>query len=68
MLYLTGGGIGRRAIWARIMGTFVAAAVLVFGPGLIWALHAVRFDLAAIAAVPFGVSLYALWVLVWRFA
>ncbi len=65
LLYLTGSGIGQRAIWARIVAipisiglAFMSCTIMAF----------IRRDLAPFAALPTGLSLYALWVLIWRFA
>ena len=65
LLYLTGRGIGHHAAWARVFGS-----LLTFGLGLIslMVLTSLRRDLALFAAAPLGLSLYTLWVLIWRFA
>jgi hypothetical protein len=65
LLYLTGRGIGHHAAWARIFG-----GLLSFGLALVscLAMTSLPRDLAPLAAAPLGLSLYTLWVLIWRFA
>jgi hypothetical protein len=65
LLYFIGRGIGHRATWARILGIVLTSGFLLVS---IMALTSLRRDLAPIAALPIGLSLYTLWVLGWRFA
>jgi hypothetical protein len=65
LLYLTGSGIGRHAIWARIVA-ILTASLLALASCAVMAV--MRRDHAPFAALPIGISLYALWVLIWRFA
>jgi hypothetical protein len=65
LLYLTGSGIGRHAIWARIVA-ILTAALLALASCAVMAV--MRRDHAPFAALPIGLSLYTLWVLIWRFA
>jgi hypothetical protein len=67
-LYFTGAGLARRAAWARIVaGLIFAGTLLVCTPVLVFTLTS-RPALGVIPAVPVGASVYALWVLVRRFA
>ena len=69
IVFLTSRGIRRRARWARIVAVLISAGVLfLFSPTLLAVLHALRPALGTIAALPIGVSLYTLWVLIWRFS
>ena len=65
LLYLTGSGIGRHAIWARIVA-ILTASLLALASCAVMAV--MRRDHAPFAALPIGLSLYTLWVLIWRFA
>jgi hypothetical protein len=65
LLYLTGSGIGRHAIWARIVA-ILTASLLALASCAVMAV--MRRDNAPFAALQIGISLYALWVLIWRFA
>lgn len=65
LLYLTGSGIGRHAIWARIVAVLTAALLALASCAV---MVVMRRDHAPFAALPIGISLYALWVLIWRFA
>jgi hypothetical protein len=65
LLYLTGSGIGRHAIWARIVA-ILTASLLALASCAVMAV--MRRDHAPFAALPIGISLYALWVMIWRFA
>jgi hypothetical protein len=65
LLYFIGRGIGHRAMWARIFGIVLTSGFLLVS---ILALTSLRRDLAPIAVLPIGLSLYTLWVLGWRFA
>jgi hypothetical protein len=64
ILYATGRGIGNHATWARIVGGLITVGLLLCSLGL---LAALRSDLALLAWLPIGLSLYTLWVLCWRF-
>lgn len=65
LLYLTGRGIGHHATWARIIAMLISAGLALTSVGL---MVAMRRDHAPFAALPIGLSLYTLWVLIWRFA
>jgi hypothetical protein len=65
LFYLTGSGIGRHAVWARIVA-ILTAAVLALASCAVMTL--MRRDHASFATLPIGLSLYTLWVLIWRFA
>ena len=65
LLYLTGRGISQHATWARIIAIALSVGLALVSCALMAAL---RRDLAVFAAAPFGLSLYTLWVLIWRFA
>jgi hypothetical protein len=65
LLYLTGRGIGRRATCARILAMALSCALAFVSCAVMAAL---RRDLVVFAAAPLGLSLYTLWVLIWRFA
>jgi hypothetical protein len=65
LLYLTGSGIGRHAIWARIVAILTAALLALASCAM---MSVMRRDNAPFSALPIGISLYALGVLIWRFA
>jgi hypothetical protein len=65
LLYLTGSGVGDQANWARFVAILISIALAFASCGI---MVAIRRDLAPLAALPIGFSLYALWVLLWRFA
>ena len=65
LLYLVGRGVKHRATWARFVGIILTTGLLLIS---ILALTSLRRDLAPIAVLPVGLSLYTLWVLGWRFA
>jgi len=65
LLYLTGRGIGQHATWARIIAIVLSCGLALVSCAV---LAALRRDLAIFAAAPLGLSLYTLWVLIWRFA
>jgi hypothetical protein len=65
LLYLTGRGIGHHATWARIIGMLISASLALTSVGFTVVM---RRDHAPFAALPIGLSLYTLWVLIWRFA
>ena len=64
LLYLTGSGISHHATWARIVGIMTTALVAVASATV---MAVMRRDYAIFATLPIGASLYALWVLIWRF-
>ena len=64
LLYLTGRGIGHHALWARIVGFLISAVFLLSSCAI---MAVMRRDNAAFALLPIGLSLYSLWVLIWRF-
>jgi hypothetical protein len=65
LLFLTGRGIGHQAAWARIMAMLISAGLALLSCAV---MVAMRRDHAPFAALPIGLSLYSLWVLIWRFA
>jgi hypothetical protein len=65
LLYLVGRGIIHHATWARVLAILMSAALL-FASCAIAAV--MRRDNAPFAAFPIAASLYALWVMIWRFA
>jgi hypothetical protein len=65
LLYLTGRGIGQHATWARIVAILLSLSLALTSCAI---MAVMRRDNAAFATLPIGVSLYALWVLIWRFA
>jgi hypothetical protein len=68
LFYFTGRGIGQHADWARIVAILISAGLALLSCSAMAALVTGRRELAPFAAVPIGFSLYALWVLIWRFA
>jgi hypothetical protein len=68
LLYLTGRGIGRHSGWARIVAILMSAGLALGFCSLLPPLWQTRQDLAPFSALPIGFCLYALWVLIWRFA
>lgn len=64
VLYLTGRGIGHHAMWARVSGIVLSIGLALVSCAI---MAVMRRDHAAFAALPIGLSLYALWVMVWRF-
>jgi hypothetical protein len=71
LLYLTGRGIGQHATWARIIGMMISFGFALVSFAVMMAIRRnLAPDQAALAAfaVPIGLSLYTLWVLIWRFA
>lgn len=65
LVYLTGRGIAQQAGWARILGGLLSLGLALI---TIAALTIVDHGAAAIVAVPAVLSLYTLWVLIWRYA
>lgn len=68
LLYFTGRGIGRHSGWARIVAILMSAGIALAFCSLLSPLWQTRQDLALFAALPICFCLYALWVLIWRFA
>lgn len=64
LFYLTGWGIGQHATWARMIAMLLSAGLAVLSGAVMVAMPR---DNAPYAALPIGLSLYALWVLIWRF-
>ena len=65
LLYLTGRGIGHHATWARIVAMLLSFSLALASCAI---MAVMPRDHAAFAALPIPLSLYALWVLIWRFA
>jgi hypothetical protein len=65
LLYLTGRGIGQHAAWARVMAMLISLGLALASCAV---MVVMRRDNAPFAALPIGLSLYSLWVLIWRFA
>jgi hypothetical protein len=65
LLYLTGRGIGHHATWARIVAIMLSAGLALTSCAV---MTVMQRNLAPLAALPLGLSLYTLWVLIWRFA
>ena len=57
--------ISIHATWARIIALALSVGLALVSCA---AIAAIRPDLAVFAAAPLGLSLYTLWVLIWRFA
>jgi hypothetical protein len=64
LLYLTGRGIGHHATWARIFAMLISAGLALTSCAVMMVM---RRDNAPFAVLPIGLSLYSLWVLIWRF-
>lgn len=65
LLYVTGQGIGHQAAWARVVALALSVLLALASCAL---LALLRGELAPFALLPLGLSLYTLWVLIWRFA
>jgi hypothetical protein len=65
LLYLTGRGIGHHATWARVVAILMSLGLTAVSYSLATMMQR---NLAPLAAVPIGLSLYTVWVLIWRFA
>ena len=65
LIYATGAGIARQRAWARVAGVLLSLGL---GFTTISALFVVDRDAIPIVAVPAVLSLYTLWMLVWRYA
>jgi hypothetical protein len=64
LIHPTGRGIGQHATWARIVAILISTG-LALASGTIMAV--MRRDHAPIMTLPISLSLYSLWVLIWRF-
>jgi hypothetical protein len=62
LLYLTGRGIGHHAMWARITAILMSIALAAASCAIMR-----RGETAPLALLPAALSLYTLWVLIWRF-
>jgi hypothetical protein len=65
LLYLTGRGIIHHAGWARISAIVLSAGLALASCAI---MAVMRRDHAPFAALPIALSLYTLWVMIWRFA
>jgi hypothetical protein len=65
LLYLVGRGIGHHATWARVVAIMMSLGLILVSSSLATVMER---NLAPLAAVPVGLSLYTLWILIWRFA
>jgi hypothetical protein len=65
LLYLTGRGIIHLASWARISAIAMSAGLVLASCAI---MAVMRRDHAPFAALPIALSLYTLWVMIWRFA
>jgi hypothetical protein len=65
LLYLVGRGVGRRALWARIVGGVFALILALANLLALTSLPDEKMDLAPLLLL--GVGLYTLWTLIWRF-
>ncbi len=68
LLYFTGRGISRHARWARVVAMLMCTGFVLAAGSITPALWSARQEVAPLAALPIGFCLYALWVLIWRFA
>jgi hypothetical protein len=68
LLYLTGRGVSRHARWARIVAILMTGGIALAFCSVLSPLWQTRQDLALFASLPICFCLYALWVLIWRFA
>lgn len=65
LLYLVGRGVGRRALWARIVGGVFALILALANLLALTSLPDEKMDLPPLLLL--GVGLYTLWTLIWRF-
>jgi hypothetical protein len=65
LVYLTGRGIIHHATWARISAIVMSLALALASCAV---MAVMRRDHAPFAALPVALSLYTLWVMIWRFA
>jgi hypothetical protein len=65
LLYLTGRGIFHHATWARISAIIMSAGLAIASCAI---MAVMRRGNAPFAAIPIALSLYTLWVMIWRFA
>jgi hypothetical protein len=64
LLYLTGRGIVHHATWARISAIVMSAGLVITTCAV---MAVMRRDNAPFGLLPIAVSLYTLWVMIWRF-
>ena len=64
LVYLIGRGVGRGAMWARIVGGVFAICLALASFSAIFSLP---HRLIAVALPPLALALYTLWVLIWRY-
>jgi hypothetical protein len=65
LLYFTGRGVGHHATWARIVAIGMSIGLTMVSCSVAALMER---NVAPLAVVPIGLSLYTLWVLIWRFA
>jgi hypothetical protein len=65
VLYFTGRGVGHHAAWARFMAILISIGLAATSCAIALL---IRRELVPFALAPIALSLYALWVLIWRFA
>ena len=65
LLYFTGRGIGHHAPWARFMAILMSIGMAAVSCAIALI---IRRELVPISLAPIALSLYTLWVLIWRFA
>lgn len=65
LLYLIGSGLGRQAVWARIVAGILSVAFAVLSAAAVAALR--REPAALVPALTLALALHSLWTLVWRF-
>jgi hypothetical protein len=64
LLYLVGRGVGRAALWARIVG---GALAFVLALASLLAFTSLPHRLIALPIPAMAIALYTLWTLIWRF-
>jgi hypothetical protein len=64
LLYLIGRGVGRAALWARIVGGVFALGLALAS---LLAFTSLPLRLIAVPILPMATALYTLWTLIWRF-
>jgi len=65
LLYRTGRGIIHHATWARISAIVLSTGLALASCAM---MAVMQRDHAPFAALPIALSLYTLWVMIWRFA
>jgi hypothetical protein len=65
LLYLTGRGLIHHGVRARISAIVMSAGLLLASCAI---MVVMRRDHAPFATIPIALSLYTLWVMIWRFA